>query len=224
VLIYGEKALAGKDRYTFHELLDLQSLRVEDVPDNESKKLQFAFQIACPKKSFVVYAESQAVKVEWMLAINEAATAWKANRATLRAGRGSGSAIGSSNNSVVVSNGSSEEAPVWTPDDEAKACQLCSAEFTFFQRRHHCRACGRVICGGCSEHKTLLPAMSKDPVRVCDHCFQKRAPEPSSPAVKDKEKDKEKEKEKDKDKDKDKDKEKEKRKERTQAASQSFVV
>jgi hypothetical protein len=66
-----------------------------------------------------------------------------------------------------------EEAPVWTPDDEvihalhifslslfdshcaadcvlddspvqAPNCEECNINFTFTRRRHHCRACGRV--------------------------------------------------------------------------------
>lgn len=35
----------------------------------------------------------------------------------------------------------SEESmsPVWNPDYTTLSCELCSAEFTFFFRRHHCR-------------------------------------------------------------------------------------
>ena len=30
-------------------------------------------------------------------------------------------------------------SPVWNPDYTVTACELCSTEFTFFFRRHHCR-------------------------------------------------------------------------------------
>jgi hypothetical protein len=39
----------------------------------------------------------------------------------------------------------------WVPDCFADSCMLCEEEFSFFFRRHHCRACGIVICSNCSE-------------------------------------------------------------------------
>ena len=36
------------------------------------------------------------------------------------------------------------QAPVWVPDSRASMCQLCTSEFTVTNRRHHCRACGKV--------------------------------------------------------------------------------
>jgi hypothetical protein len=40
--------------------------------------------------------------------------------------------------------------PIWTPDKDAPACQLCRRKFTTYYRRHHCRACGRCVCCDCS--------------------------------------------------------------------------
>jgi len=36
-------------------------------------------------------------------------------------------------------------APVWVPDASAPRCMHCSCRFTFTRRRHHCRACGKVM-------------------------------------------------------------------------------
>jgi len=38
-------------------------------------------------------------------------------------------------------------------------------------RKHHCRACGRVVCGNCSRHQLFLPG-STNQQRVCDPCFE----------------------------------------------------
>ncbi|PSN56198.1 hypothetical protein C0J52_01424 [Blattella germanica] len=35
--------------------------------------------------------------------------------------------------------------PFWVPDADAPNCMLCDVKFTVLKRRHHCRACGKVI-------------------------------------------------------------------------------
>ena len=39
---------------------------------------------------------------------------------------------------------------IWTPDKDAPTCQLCRRKFSYYYRRHHCRACGRCVCCDCS--------------------------------------------------------------------------
>ncbi|DAZ99795.1 TPA: hypothetical protein N0F65_001304 [Lagenidium giganteum] len=44
--------------------------------------------------------------------------------------------------------------PVWVPDEERDNCMVCSRKFSRLRigvRRHHCRHCGRVCCGQCSQ-------------------------------------------------------------------------
>jgi len=63
-------------------------------------------------------------------------------------------------------------ATAWDSDDTVEACVICSERFTFIKRRHHCRKCGRVICGNCSQKRILVPAVdAKKPTRVCDKCY-----------------------------------------------------
>eukprot|EP01062_Namystynia_karyoxenos_P023046 TRINITY_DN18870_c0_g1_i2.p1 TRINITY_DN18870_c0_g1~~TRINITY_DN18870_c0_g1_i2.p1 ORF type:complete len:1063 (+),score=307.76 TRINITY_DN18870_c0_g1_i2:86-3190(+) len=59
----------------------------------------------------------------------------------------------------------------WFPDHLAPVCHACRVQFTFFLRRHHCRACGHVFCGDCSAQKIPVLPEHKDPVRVCGACF-----------------------------------------------------
>ena len=49
----------------------------------------------------------------------------------------------------------------WVPDSAAKTCFKCGTTFTFVNRRHHCRACGRIFCGHCVR-KTDLTRHPKD--------------------------------------------------------------
>eukprot|EP00731_Ephydatia_muelleri_P012348 Em0006g1242a len=46
---------------------------------------------------------------------------------------------------------------------------VCRAVHHHF-RRHHCRACGKVVCGNCSQKKAYLAYNSKFE-RVCDLCY-----------------------------------------------------
>ncbi|XP_064632195.1 titin-like isoform X2 [Lineus longissimus] len=68
------------------------------------------------------------------------------------------------------------QAPVWVPDARVTMCMLCTSEFTVTWRRHHCRACGRVICGACSDYKAPLIYLKSKSVRVCRECFEKIEP------------------------------------------------
>uniref|UniRef100_A0A8C3G6Q0 Zinc finger FYVE domain-containing protein 26 n=1 Tax=Cyclopterus lumpus TaxID=8103 RepID=A0A8C3G6Q0_CYCLU len=61
----------------------------------------------------------------------------------------------------------------WVPDTKQDVCMVCRRErFTMFNRRHHCRRCGRLVCHSCSEHKMSVEGCPEDEdVRVCDHCY-----------------------------------------------------
>lgn len=53
------------------------------------------------------------------------------------------------NNSIVL--------PRWQPDAEVTYCPICSNQFSWFNRKHHCRKCGRVVCANCSQHRITIP-------------------------------------------------------------------
>jgi len=95
----------------------------------------------------------------------------------------------------------------WTKDKSTSNCELCACLFTIKSRRHHCRACGALICDNCSNKrlplngiisKTLIktPTKSKSSSfssnksfsnddkldRVCDSCFNCFCFEASQPS------------------------------------------
>jgi hypothetical protein len=67
----------------------------------------------------------------------------------------------------------------WVASHTVSQCQRCEAKFGFFKRKHHCRACGYVVCLKCSEHKLYLPGYVK-PERVCIVCCSKAVSESES--------------------------------------------
>uniref|UniRef100_A0A8K9XYI6 WD repeat and FYVE domain containing 1 n=1 Tax=Oncorhynchus mykiss TaxID=8022 RepID=A0A8K9XYI6_ONCMY len=71
-------------------------------------------------------------------------------------------------------------APQWLDSD---SCQKCEQPFfwnvkqmwdskTIGLRQHHCRKCGKAVCGKCSSKSTTYPVMGFEfQVRVCDTCY-----------------------------------------------------
>jgi len=52
----------------------------------------------------------------------------------------------------------------WMPDDASNVCLICGVEWSHFagifapssQSRHHCRCCGRLVCGACSTNRAVI--------------------------------------------------------------------
>jgi hypothetical protein len=59
----------------------------------------------------------------------------------------------------------------WRQDDESECCQVCFAMFTkLSRRRHHCRVCGELVCGACSQDQVSLTDKFATPRRACVAC------------------------------------------------------
>jgi hypothetical protein len=64
-----------------------------------------------------------------------------------------------------------KQAPVWIPDGDATSCLHCDMKFTVIKRRHHCRACGYVLCSKCCSLKYRLEYLD-EAARVCNKCYE----------------------------------------------------
>ncbi|KAK9281176.1 hypothetical protein L1049_004071 [Liquidambar formosana] len=67
----------------------------------------------------------------------------------------------------------------WMPDRSCRVCYECDSQFTVFNRRHHCRLCGRVFCAKCTANSvpapssdTNIPQEECEKIRVCNYCFK----------------------------------------------------
>ncbi|KAL4613918.1 hypothetical protein ACB092_07G017000 [Castanea dentata] len=84
------------------------------------------------------------------------------------------------NASQSQSGNVSRSRDFWMPDHSCRVCYECDSQFTIFNRRHHCRLCGRVFCAKCTTNS--VPAPSDCPrhsaqadwerIRVCNYCFK----------------------------------------------------
>ncbi|BFG39532.1 hypothetical protein CerSpe_258060 [Prunus speciosa] len=67
----------------------------------------------------------------------------------------------------------------WMPDQSCRVCYDCDSQFTIFNRRHHCRLCGRVFCAKCTANSVPAPSDEQragredwERIRVCNYCFR----------------------------------------------------
>lgn len=77
--------------------------------------------------------------------------------------------VSSSGGSGIVANTSDRSSPppsyssprltsTWDVDSDCRSCASCHKQFdNLFNRRHHCRLCGRVYCHDCSDTRSLIP-------------------------------------------------------------------
>lgn len=61
----------------------------------------------------------------------------------------------------------------WLKDEGADQCIGCHVRFTLYERKHHCRACGKVFCNKCSRFESEISRLRiLKPVRVCQNCYE----------------------------------------------------
>ena len=59
----------------------------------------------------------------------------------------------------------------WMKDEHSESCVDCKVKFTIYERKHHCRNCGKVFCSSCSQYQAEIPRLKiLQPVRVCKSC------------------------------------------------------
>jgi hypothetical protein len=68
----------------------------------------------------------------------------------------------------------------WMPDEACRICYACEKPFSFTNRRHHCRICGLVFCGTCSNNWVPGHAhgYGNAPIRACNECAAISATKP----------------------------------------------
>ncbi|KAL0429957.1 UNVERIFIED_CONTAM: 1-phosphatidylinositol-3-phosphate 5-kinase FAB1B [Sesamum radiatum] len=67
----------------------------------------------------------------------------------------------------------------WMPDQSCRVCYECDLQFNLFNRRHHCRLCGRIFCAKCTSNwvptlcsESTNPLEEWDKIRVCNYCYK----------------------------------------------------
>ncbi|XP_005374540.1 PREDICTED: FYVE, RhoGEF and PH domain-containing protein 6 isoform X2 [Chinchilla lanigera] len=164
VLLYTTPLQSGT--YKLNNMLSLAGMKVTK-PGQEA--YQNELKIESVERSFILSASSARERDEWLAAISGAIEEHAKKRVTFCPGRSLDEADLERKEEVTPLG---SKAPIWVPDTRATMCMICTREFTLTWRRHHCRACGKVVCQACSSNKYGLDYLKNQPARVCEHCFQ----------------------------------------------------
>ncbi|XP_072309813.1 FYVE, RhoGEF and PH domain-containing protein 6 [Eucyclogobius newberryi] len=161
-LMYTTPVQSGQ--YRLNSILSLAGMKV-------SKPSQEAYQnelnIESVERSFILSANSASERDEWLEAIATAIDDYTKKKITFISSRSQEETEEAADNWAPLGS----KAPIWIPDLRATMCMICTCEFTLTWRRHHCRACGKVVCQACSINKYYLEYLKNQPARVCDQCF-----------------------------------------------------
>ncbi|XP_076153153.1 FYVE, RhoGEF and PH domain-containing protein 6 [Alosa pseudoharengus] len=165
-LLYTTPVQSGQ--FKLNCMLSLAGMKV-------SKPSQEAYQnelnIESVERSFILSASSATERDEWLEAISKAIEDYTRKKITFISSRSQEENERTAGDDSDFPLGS--KAPIWIPDLRTTMCMICTCEFTLTWRRHHCRACGKVVCQACSTNKCYLEYLKHQPARVCDHCYDK---------------------------------------------------
>ncbi|XP_051544329.1 FYVE, RhoGEF and PH domain-containing protein 6-like isoform X2 [Myxocyprinus asiaticus] len=163
ILLYTTPVQSGQ--YKVNSMLSLAGMKV-------SKPSQEAYQnelnIESVERSFILSANSATERDEWLEAITNAIDDYTRKKISFFSSKCQ-ELEGISDDGLPLGS----KAPIWIPDLRTTMCMICTCEFTLTWRRHHCRACGKVVCQACSSNKYYLEYLKNQLARVCDHCYIK---------------------------------------------------
>ncbi|KAB0388195.1 hypothetical protein FD755_003151 [Muntiacus reevesi] len=139
------------------------------IVETHNEEYPHTFQVSGKERTLELQASSEQDKEEWIKALQETIDAFHQRHETFR------NAIAKDNeiHSEVSTAELGKRAPKWIRDNEVTMCMKCKESFNALtRRRHHCRACGHVVCWKCSDYKAQLEYDGGKLSKVCKDCYQ----------------------------------------------------
>nr|XP_042093057.1 FYVE, RhoGEF and PH domain-containing protein 2 isoform X3 [Ovis aries] len=129
-----------------------------------------SFLVSGKQRTLELQARSQEEMISWLQACQDAIDQIEKRNETFKA------AVQSPEGDPQEQELQSEElglrAPQWVRDKMVTMCMRCQEPFNALtRRRHHCRACGYVVCARCSDYRAELKYDANRPNRVCLDCY-----------------------------------------------------
>ncbi|XP_010881598.2 FYVE, RhoGEF and PH domain-containing protein 4a isoform X3 [Esox lucius] len=151
----------GGPKYTVRTRIGIDGMKVlgttnEDYPHT--------FQVSGKERTLELQASSEHDKDSWIKAFKETIEIFHQKNETFK--------LASKDVEEVSTAELGKRAPRWIRDNEVTMCMKCKEPFNALtRRRHHCRACGYVVCWKCSDNKVALEYDNNKMNKVCKDCY-----------------------------------------------------
>ncbi|XP_055078214.1 FYVE, RhoGEF and PH domain-containing protein 4a isoform X2 [Periophthalmus magnuspinnatus] len=152
----------GGPKYTVRTRIGIDGMQVTETINDE---YPHTFQVLGKERALELQASSEQDKASWIKALRETIDIFQQKNETFK------------NASKDVEEVSKDElgkrAPRWVRDNDVTMCMKCKETFNALtRRRHHCRACGCVVCWKCSDNKVQLEYDGNKMNKVCYDCYR----------------------------------------------------
>ncbi|XP_064156015.1 FYVE, RhoGEF and PH domain-containing protein 2-like isoform X1 [Anguilla rostrata] len=155
-------------KFLIKHRLDIDGMQVKEL---NAAVIPNCFLLSGTTRTLEFEARSQADMEAWIKACEDAIEQNEKNSESFK------SATNNQNQelqpvTVLESQELGMRAPQWIRDSLVSMCMRCGDTFNaLIRRRHHCRACGHVVCWKCSDFKAALQYDDNKVNRVCRACY-----------------------------------------------------
>ncbi|XP_068217439.1 FYVE, RhoGEF and PH domain-containing protein 2-like isoform X3 [Palaemon carinicauda] len=156
--LMGARVMSGP-QYRLRAKYNVDNLQVLEGDNLETAN---TFYIRDNNKSVELYTQTKEEKELWLEALFQAIHETYQRKSSLK--------LHFSPDQRVVDVDLGQKQPTLVRSDSVTKCMECGSQFTMVRRKHHCRACGAVVCNKCSSFKASLAYESGKNVRVCRTC------------------------------------------------------
>ncbi|XP_015250827.1 PREDICTED: FYVE, RhoGEF and PH domain-containing protein 4 isoform X2 [Cyprinodon variegatus] len=150
----------GGPKYTVRTRIGIDGMKVLETSNED---YPHTFQVSGKERTLELQASSEQDKEGWIKAFQETIEIFQQKNESFK----------SALKDVEVSKEElGKRAPRWIRDNEVTMCMKCKEPFNAItRRRHHCRACGYVVCWKCSDNKVQLEYDNNKVNKVCRDCY-----------------------------------------------------
>ncbi|XP_058501229.1 FYVE, RhoGEF and PH domain-containing protein 4a isoform X8 [Solea solea] len=151
----------GGPKYTVRTRIGIDGMKVLETTNED---YPHTFQVSGKERTLELQASSQQDKAGWIKAFQKTIEVFQLKNESFK------NALKDVDEVSKAELG--KRAPRWIRDNEVTMCMKCQEPFNALtRRRHHCRACGYVVCWKCSDNKVALEYDGNKVNKVCRDCF-----------------------------------------------------
>ncbi|XP_060885761.1 FYVE, RhoGEF and PH domain-containing protein 4-like isoform X1 [Labrus mixtus] len=154
-------SLVGQ-RFTVRCRIGVDDMQVQQTTNEDHPH---TFQVSGKERTLELQASSEEERDDWIKVIQEAIDVFEMKNETFK--------LASKEPNIEDSTEElGRRAPRWIRDNQVTLCMKCQEPFNAItRRRHHCRACGCVVCWKCSDNKVALEYDGNKLNKVCKACY-----------------------------------------------------